>query len=134
MTYDEILAEARTLTREDRKRLALAIADRAVLAAAARRDFDARMRYNALRRSACHAAGIEALDADRKRASVWARYCVMYAMRLEGFSLPQIGAALGRDHSTVSHGIRMMETALAMQSQYRQEAALWAKVREEMQV
>lgn len=35
-----------------------------------------------------------------------ARQIVMYEARLAGLSYPQIGEALGRDHSSVVHGVR----------------------------
>lgn len=36
-----------------------------------------------------------------------ARQIVMYEARLAGLSYPQIGDALGRDHSSVVHGVRV---------------------------
>lgn len=38
-----------------------------------------------------------------------ARQIVMYEARLAGLSYPQIGQALGRDHSTVIEGVRAEE-------------------------
>lgn len=36
-----------------------------------------------------------------------ARQIVMYEARLAGLTYPQIGDALGRDHSSVVHGVRV---------------------------
>lgn len=41
-----------------------------------------------------------------RRADVClARFAVMFALREKGLTLPAIGRALGRDHSTVLHGL-----------------------------
>lgn len=42
----------------------------------------------------------------RSRPEVQARWEVMRRLRDDGFSLPQIGAWMDRDHSTVLYGIR----------------------------
>lgn len=39
------------------------------------------------------------------------RQCVMYATQRAGLSLPQIGRALNRDHTTVLHGVRKVRRA-----------------------
>jgi chromosomal replication initiation ATPase DnaA len=58
------------------------------------------------------ATGIEAraiLGKRRDAPIARARQIVMYEARQRGLSLSQIGNALGRDHTTVMHGIREEE-------------------------
>lgn len=43
---------------------------------------------------------------NRHRSMVRSRWAVMVALRQLGFSLPEIGDELNRDHSTVLHGLR----------------------------
>ena len=44
---------------------------------------------------------------DRTRQAIIARHSVMHRLRVElGWSLGQIGQHLGRDHTTILHGIR----------------------------
>ncbi|MEM7730508.1 MAG: helix-turn-helix domain-containing protein [Pseudomonadota bacterium] len=53
--------------------------------------------------------GVEARDIlgpRRQRAIVIARQEVMHHLRERGWSFPWIGAALGRDHTSVVHGVR----------------------------
>lgn len=49
----------------------------------------------------------EVLSRSKADSLVWARFEAMYLIYQTGkFSLPQIGRAFGRDHSTVLNGIR----------------------------
>lgn len=53
------------------------------------------------------------LGTDRSRAVVKARFEAMYRMRVElGMSYPKIALKLGRDHSSVMHGVRVMHNRL----------------------
>lgn len=45
------------------------------------------------------------LGRDRKRRVAHARFEVMRRLRADGWSLTQIGRALGRHHTTVLHGL-----------------------------
>lgn len=49
------------------------------------------------------------LSNKRTRHIAHARQLVMYVARREGFTLGEIGAFLGRDHTTIMHGIRSEE-------------------------
>lgn len=42
----------------------------------------------------------------RQRDVAWPRQEFMLAAHREGYSMPEIGALIGRDHTTVLHGIR----------------------------
>ncbi len=42
----------------------------------------------------------------RSRDLVWIRWAIALVAREHGRSLPQIGEALNRDHTTILHGIR----------------------------
>ena len=46
------------------------------------------------------------MSRSRRRSAVRARQAVMRRLRADGFSTVQIGRWLGRDHSTVVHGLR----------------------------
>lgn len=46
---------------------------------------------------------------DRKASVCRARHMVMYQLRQQGFSLPEIGALLDKDHTSVLHAIRKIE-------------------------
>lgn len=47
----------------------------------------------------------------RVRNVVMARRLVCYILRRDGMSLPAIGAAIGLDHTSVLHAVRMEENA-----------------------
>jgi chromosomal replication initiator protein len=56
---------------------------------------------------------VELTGRNRSAKIAWPRQIVMYVMREElGASLPQIGHALGRDHTTVMHGIDRVVTEM----------------------
>lgn len=46
---------------------------------------------------------------DRHRPIVRVRWRAMAEMRREGYSLPQIGRALKRDHTTIIYGLRRLQ-------------------------
>lgn len=45
----------------------------------------------------------------RHRSVAEARQIAIWLLRRRGYSLPQIGAAMARDHTTVLHAIRKIE-------------------------
>ncbi len=51
----------------------------------------------------------EVLSKSRKRPIAAARRAVCVALRARGLSLPEIGALIGRDHTTVLHSLRVAE-------------------------
>ena len=65
----------------------------------------------------CAAFGVAEKDVrgtSRLRSALVPRQVAMYLAReLAGLSLPRIGAAFGRDHTTVLHACRRVEQAMA---------------------
>lgn len=51
----------------------------------------------------------------RHRELAWPRQDFMLAAHREGYSMPEIGRFLNRDHTTVLHGIRQAEAREARQ-------------------
>jgi len=49
---------------------------------------------------------LEAVSESRKTKYKLVRFEMYHALREAGFSLPQIGAFFGRDHTTILHGLR----------------------------
>jgi chromosomal replication initiation ATPase DnaA len=67
-------------------------------------------------------AGVSAaaiLGPRRDKHIAQARQAVMYLARLEGHSLSDIGRAMGRDHTTVLHGIKAHEERLKREAEGR---------------
>lgn len=73
----------------------------------------------------CDVLPSEIAGASRQTAIVRARWAVMVAMRRDGRSLPQIGARLHKDHTTIFHGLRRADELLATDAEF---AALVAQV------
>lgn len=46
------------------------------------------------------------MSSDRRYRTSRARQEVMWTFRQDGWSFPKIGALVGRDHTTVMHGVR----------------------------
>lgn len=60
-----------------------------------------------VRAATAHGFTLSALRSDsRKRSLFRCRQSIATQAREEGFSFPQIGRALNRDHSTVVHAVR----------------------------
>lgn len=60
--------------------------------------------------AAAHGLSVrEMLGTSRRREVAWPRQDAMRLARTAGYSLPRIGRALGRDHSTVLYGVRRSE-------------------------
>jgi chromosomal replication initiator protein len=72
---------------------------------------------DAIMKRVCAAFGVsrkELLDTSRLRSVLVPRQVAMYLAReLAGLSLPRIGAAFDRDHTTVLHACRKVEDAMA---------------------
>ena len=60
------------------------------------------------------------LSNDKRRTVAEARQVVMYLLRQRGWELAQIGALLGREHSTVSHGVANLTTRLRVDKWLRE--------------
>ena len=54
------------------------------------------------------------LSPKRDRVTSRARQMVMWKAHKEGHSLPQIGRVLGRDHTSVLHGVRAINRRLGL--------------------
>ena len=74
--------------------------------------------------------GHDILSRRRFRGDVWARNMVAYRLHQTGYSLNEIGYALGLHHSTVLHGCEQVERMLDAPKFYQEEIRLWKKFRE----
>lgn len=70
-------------------------------------------RYDALKSIAEVAAG-HPLTGERSRENTDIRMMVAKQMRTEGYTVEEIGAWMGRDHSTVTYYAKAMDDALSM--------------------
>ncbi len=62
--------------------------------------------YVSLAASVFDVAAADIRSKSRARTVAYARWAVMVALRAEGRSLCDIARLLGRDHTTVSHGLK----------------------------
>lgn len=69
--------------------------------------------------------GEDILAPGRRVSLSWPRYMVMYQLRLDGLTLAAIGACFGKDHSTVSHAVRVVGDMLTMPRMFPDETRLW---------
>lgn len=69
--------------------------------------------------------GEDILAPGRRVSLSWPRYMVMYQLRLDGLTLAAIGERLGKDHSTVSHAVRVVGDMLTMPRMFPDESRLW---------
>lgn len=65
----------------------------------------------------------DAMSRIRTQDGAKARWAVMYALWQRGWTQARIAAAVGRDHSTVSHGIQRAMRAGQGDERYRDAAA-----------
>lgn len=72
--------------------------------------------------------GASPLCERRTPQATYARAVFSYRMRHTGMHLADIGRFIGRDHSTITHYIRMMDDALAYPRQFKEINRLWQKV------
>ena len=115
---------AAKLSPEDRHRVAeriLDVKDEPV--------FNAGDRYGALVSVAEGVLGC-ALDGTRRRSSVLIRRFVSWRMRQEGYTYYDIAAAMGVDHSTVHHNVRVMRDEFDMPSVFRNDIGLYHQFNE----
>lgn len=70
---------------------------------------------------------------DRRPMDVWARTMVAYQMILEGYTTPEIGRQMRKDHSTVIHYKWKMKDALDLPQAYRDILPLWNDFKETIQ-
>ena len=100
MTIDSIIKEAEALPVNEQRELMLRLQSSVLKGANSRR------RYETLRSAAAAAMNVDNIEGgNRVHERVWARYLVSWQMRMEGYTLSEIGRCIQRDHSTVVHGI-----------------------------
>ena len=71
--------------------------------------------------------GTDILVRARERLLVYARYMVAYCLRQYGFSYHEIGNFLNMDHSTMVHGVKMVNEMLSVPQMYPEEMEIWQK-------
>ena len=64
---------------------------------------------------------------------VWARTMVAYQMIREGYSTPEIGRQMMKDHSSVTHMKKRMQDALDLPVAYRDILNLWEIFQKQIQ-
>ena len=67
------------------------------------------------------------LGLSRGRSDVLVRYFISHQMKREGYSLSEIGRAMGRDHATILGHIRKLDWMLAQPRAYRDEIDKYKK-------
>ena len=60
------------------------------------------------------------------------RFMIAYAMRMDGFRLAEIGGLMGKDHSTISHGIKALGDMLSLPEIYADEVAVWREYQKQI--
>ena len=90
---------------------------------------DIAQRYNDLVEAAEKAVGCE-LDWTRKTGSVTIRRFVAYRLTKDGYSPSDIARAMGVNHSTVHHYVRMMEDEFDFPSVFRNDIAMYQRFSE----
>lgn len=113
---DLIVRSAEKLTSDERADLLERIS--------AIRDREAATAYAHLVPAAEKAVGATMLRT-RDCRSVMIRRFVALRMREDGYSIHEIAGAMGIDHSTVSHYIRMMKAAFELPSVFRNDIQLY---------
>jgi chromosomal replication initiation ATPase DnaA len=63
----------------------------------------------------------EVIGSIKEQRIVLARQAVMFALHAAGFSSTQIGKALGREHTTVLHGIKAARRRMDADAGYRRK-------------
>lgn len=95
----ELMARVRALERPHHRRKSTAVNDPMIMVESVK----------GLVRAAAISSGLteaDILGPSRQRFVCTARQWVMFEAQAAGFTLPQIGRVLKRDHTTVLHGIR----------------------------
>lgn len=73
------------------------------------------------------AVGTNFMAPSRNQRLVWARYMVLFMLRLDGFSLMSIEKATGKNHTTVIYADRKVKEMLKCPNMYPEETKLWRK-------
>lgn len=73
------------------------------------------------------AVGTDIMVPSRNQSLVWARYMVLFLLRLDGFSLMSIEKATGKNHTTVIYADRKVKEMLKCPNMYPEETKIWQK-------
>ena len=65
------------------------------------------------------------LNNSRKREDVAGRMCIAYQLIQDGYSTNEAGKQIGRDHATVLHYKKCMETCKTYPKAFRYECDMW---------
>lgn len=60
------------------------------------------------------------------------RFMIAFAMRMDGFRLAEIGDLMGKNHSTISHGVTALRDMLSLPEIYSDEAAVWQEYQKQI--
>ena len=74
-------------------------------------------------------SGLDAFERRRTREAVTARAFLAMELRREGYTVTEIGFALNKNHSTITHYLAIMETILSSPG-YETEREIWNKFKE----
>ena len=70
------------------------------------------------------------LENGRHREDNLIRFFVSYYLRSEGFTLHDIGRKMGKDHTSILHHCRVMESMMSVPMAYRQELDAYEKFKQ----
>jgi DNA-binding NarL/FixJ family response regulator len=70
------------------------------------------------------------LTESREAGNALIRAIVAYRLVKEGYHYSEIGKAMGRNHSTISHYVRKVENMLSVPVSYRREICLFKEIEE----
>lgn len=82
-------------------------------------------RYRELLKVASDILGNGIDTKSRDASCVMGRMLIAYKMRMEGYSLGQIGMMMGRDHATICHMQKKMTDVIDYPHCYKVEMAYW---------
>lgn len=116
---NNLIEKCLALPKEERERLSY------ILKESLKEKKNAAQRFKQLFEIATSLLGFGIDSRCRDASCVIGRMLLVYKMRQEGFSLPQIGMMLGRSHASVLHLQRKMEDAFIYPQMFKIEIAYW---------
>ena len=123
----ELIQQCKDLSKSSKLRLIKILKE--TLAEEDRRDEGSR--FSLLYKAATDVCGKGILTQIRDRELVIGRRMISYKMRQEGFSLSAIANQLQKHHSSIVHGIHMMQDAIDFQ--FKEELELWNKFNQKVE-
>jgi len=90
--------------------------------------WDARARFYVSKMS--QICGCDIITRVKRNRVVWARNIVAYQMRKDGYTLMHIADAIRRDHATVVHAQKQVESMLKFPKVFGEEYAIWQEFQE----